>query len=137
MSNRLQNKRCLIIGGTSGIWLAAVKRFLQEGARVVTVGRDQKECDDLGFEISGLGSWFVVTADASDASGVERMFQLAVHQLGGLDVLFHVAGSSGRKYGDGALHECTDAGWQATIDANLKSVFLTNRAAVRQFLQQK
>ena len=51
-------------------------------------------------------------------------------------MLYHVAGSSGRRFGDGPLHECTDAGWQATLDANLKSVFLTNRAAVRQFLKQ-
>jgi NAD(P)-dependent dehydrogenase (short-subunit alcohol dehydrogenase family) len=34
------------------------------------------------------------------------------------------------------LHECTLEGWQSTIDANLKSVFLTNRAAIRQFLKQ-
>ena len=52
-------------------------------------------------------------------------------------MLYHVAGSSGRKHGDGPLHECTDAGWQATLDANLRSVFLTNRAAVRHFLNQK
>src|SRR5262249_4925918 len=57
--------------------------------------------------------------------------------LGGIDVLYHVAGMSGRRYGDGPLHECTDAGWQATLDGNLKSTFLTNRAAVRHFLGAK
>src|SRR5207253_10758226 len=55
-------------------------------------------------------------------------------RLGGLNVLYHVAGISGRRQGDGPLHECTDDGWQATVDANLKSAFLTNRAAVRNFL---
>src|SRR5262249_52260919 len=38
--------------------------------------------------------------------------------------------------GDGALHECTDDGWSETIELNLRSVFLTNRAVVRQFLSQ-
>ena len=75
--------------------------------------------------------------DATSASQVDNIFAETINRLGGLDVLYHVAGSSGRKHGDGALHECTDAGWQTTIDANLKSAFLTNRAAVRQFLNQK
>src|SRR5207302_1700642 len=42
-----------------------------------------------------------------------------------------------RSHGDGPLHECTEEGWQATIDANLKSTFLTNRLAVRHFLERK
>jgi len=49
-------------------------------------------------------------------------------------VLFHVAGGSGRRHGDGPLHECSDAGWRATLDLNLTSTFLTNRAAVQVFL---
>jgi NAD(P)-dependent dehydrogenase (short-subunit alcohol dehydrogenase family) len=57
--------------------------------------------------------------------------------LGGLDILYHVAGGSGRRHGDGPLHECTDEGWQYTLDVNLKSTFLTNRAAVRHFLDQR
>jgi NAD(P)-dependent dehydrogenase (short-subunit alcohol dehydrogenase family) len=68
---------------------------------------------------------------------VEELYRQATAHLGGLDVLYHVAGISGRRQGDGPLHECTDEGWQATIDANLKSTFLTNRAAVRHFLRQR
>ena len=57
--------------------------------------------------------------------------------LGGrLDVLFHVAGISGRRFGDGPLHECTDEGWDAVMDVNARGLFLTNRAAVRQMLAQ-
>ena len=116
MPGRMHEKRCLIVGGTSGLGLAAAKRFAQEGAKLVAVGLPEY--------------------DASDATQVEKLFIDAVTTLGGLDVLYHVAGSSGRSLGDGPLHECTDAGWQATIDANLKSVFLTNRAAIGQFLSQ-
>src|SRR5262249_44804224 len=74
--------------------------------------------------------------DASDPVQVDALFDFVRDTLGGLDVLYHVAGISGRRYGDGPLHECTDEGWQATIDANLKSVFLTNRAAARHFLSR-
>lgn len=126
MSNRLQSKRCLIVGGTSGIGLAAARRFREEGARLVVAGLTSPP--DGGFAF--------VSCDASSASQVDTLIAESVNQLGGLDVLYHVAGSSGRKHGDGPLHECTDAGWQATIDANLTSAFLTNRATVRQFLAQ-
>jgi NAD(P)-dependent dehydrogenase (short-subunit alcohol dehydrogenase family) len=134
MAGRLAGKRCLIVGGTSGIGLAAVKRFLTEGARLVVVGCDQAQVDDLGYEVAGLGDWFVICADATDAGAVEQFFADAATQLGGLDVLYHVAGASGRRHGDGSLHECSDDGWAWTLNANLTSTFITNRAAVRHFL---
>lgn len=77
-----------------------------------------------------------IGCDACDSQQVADAFAFIQTVFGGLDILYHVAGSSGRKHGDGPLHECSDAGWQATLDANLKSTFLTNRAAVRQFLKQ-
>jgi NAD(P)-dependent dehydrogenase (short-subunit alcohol dehydrogenase family) len=127
-SGRLGNKRCLIVGGSSGIGLAAARHFLAEGARLVIVGLEQSQSHDLA-------GCLAITADVTDPAAVERVFAETIAHLGGLDVLYHVAGISGRRHGDGPLHECSDAGWRATIDANLTSVFLTNRAAVRHFLQ--
>ncbi len=130
MENRLHAKRCLIVGGTSGIGLAAARRFLREGARLAIVGLDRGQVQEL------TGDFLFRAGDVTVAAQVDALFDEVVHHLGGLDVVYHVAGGSGRKHGDGPLHECTDAGWQTTIDAHLKSVFLTNRAAVRQFLSQ-
>jgi NAD(P)-dependent dehydrogenase (short-subunit alcohol dehydrogenase family) len=128
MTGRLANKRCLIVGGTSGIGLVAARRFVEEGTRLVVAGlASPPAIDGLTF----------LPCDAASEAQVETLFTETTKRLGGLDVLYHVAGSSGRRHGDGALHECTDVGWHATMDANLKSVFLTNRAAVRQFLNQK
>lgn len=130
MSNRLQHKRCLIVGGTSGIGLAAARRFLQEGARLVIAGLDRGSVHQLP------GDFLFRACDVTVETQVQSLFGETIEHFGGLDVLYHVAGSSGRKEGDGPLHECTLEGWQSTIDANLKSVFLTNRAAIRQFLKQ-
>jgi NAD(P)-dependent dehydrogenase (short-subunit alcohol dehydrogenase family) len=57
--------------------------------------------------------------------------------FGGFDGLYHVAGGSGRRWGDGPLHEISDEGWRLTLELNLTSVLFSNRAAVRQFLAQK
>ncbi len=134
MGPQLQCKRCLIVGGTSGIGLAAAERFLDEGARVVVAGRSSDRGSDALDQLTNHGEVHFVAADASNSLEVDHLVRQVDRLLGGLDVLYHVAGISGRKYGDGSLHECTDEGWQATLSANLTSVFLTNRAAVRQFL---
>jgi len=120
---RLTDRRCLVVGAASGIGRAAAARFRAEGAHVVVA--DRADCDD------------VIRADATDAADVERLFAATIERLGGLDVLYHVAGASGRGHGDGPLHDCTDAGWDWTVAANLRSTFLTNRAAVRHFLATK
>jgi NAD(P)-dependent dehydrogenase (short-subunit alcohol dehydrogenase family) len=133
---RLETKRCLIVGGTSGIGLAAAWRFLGEGASLVLVGRAFNPNEPQLSQLGTLPCVRLIDKDVSDPSQVGEVFSQAVEYLGGLDVLYHVAGISGRRHGDGPLHECTDAGWRATIDANLTSVFLTNRAAVRHFLHQ-
>src|SRR5207253_4462155 len=137
MAGCLANKRCLIVGGTSGLGLAAAGRFLEEGAKVVVAGRSPQKGADAVSSLAGKGSVLFIGCHAQDAAQVEQLYAEAVTFLQGLDVLYHVAGISGRHYGDGPLHECSEEGWQRTIDANLKSTFLTNRAAVRHFLDQQ
>lgn len=135
MAKQLQGKRCLIVGGTSGIGRSAAERFLAEGARVVIAGRSVEKGAAAAAELAKQGDSHFVPADAGQSVHVAELFRRAVQCLGGLDVLYHVAGISGRKQGDGPLHECSDNGWDATINTNLKGLFLTNRAAVRHFLE--
>lgn len=123
-----------MIGGTSGLGLSATKAFVREGARVVVVGRSTDkvravECE-LGSSVVGLA------ADAMQPDTATRAIALAAEKLDGFHGLYHVAGGSGRKQGDGALHELTDEGWQFTLNENLTSLLWSNRAAVRQFLAQ-
>jgi NAD(P)-dependent dehydrogenase (short-subunit alcohol dehydrogenase family) len=134
---QLVDKRCLIVGGTTGLGRAAARRFLEEGAKLVIAGRSPDKGAAALTELREVGSVAFFACDAAVPEQVERLFADAVAFLGGLDVLYHVAGISGRRFGDGPLHECTDEGWNATLTANLTSTFLTNRAAVRCFLQQK
>jgi len=134
---RLQGKRCLIVGGTSGIGLAAARRFLEEGARLVIAGLREVDGATTLADLRQRGLVECLACDAADEGQVTNLFEQTIKLLGGLDVLFHVAGGSGRHAGDGPLHECTPAGWQATLDVNLRTAFLTNRAAVRHFLHER
>jgi NAD(P)-dependent dehydrogenase (short-subunit alcohol dehydrogenase family) len=136
-ANLLAHKRCLLVGGTGGLGRAAARRFLQEGAQVVLAGHDDADGRVVAETLVPLGPCAFLPCDATQPEQVEKLFSDAIAHLGGLDVLYHLAGASGRRYGDGALHECTLDGWQATLAVNLTSVFLTNRAAVRHFLAQR
>jgi NAD(P)-dependent dehydrogenase (short-subunit alcohol dehydrogenase family) len=130
----LPNKRCLLVGGTGGLGRAAARRFLEEGARLVLAGHDPAEGAAAVAELRALAPVDFVRCDATRPDEVERLLGETVARLGGLDVLYHLAGASGRRFGDGALHECSEEGWSATLALNLTSTFLTNRAAVRHFL---
>jgi NAD(P)-dependent dehydrogenase (short-subunit alcohol dehydrogenase family) len=138
MAGRLAGKRCLIVGGTAGLGLAAAQRFLEEGASLVVAGLPDPS-PEVVFDNPVLtathGGIFLMNATVPGQ--VEQLFIHTLEWLGGLDVLYHVAGGSGRGHGDGPLHECSDESWQYTLDLNLRSTFLTNRAAVRHFLAQK
>jgi NAD(P)-dependent dehydrogenase (short-subunit alcohol dehydrogenase family) len=133
----LAGKRCLLVGGTGGLGQVAARRFLEEGAHVTLAGHDAGAGQQAVESLAPHGPCSFLLCDATQPAQVTDLFAAASVQLGGLDVLYHLAGGSGRRQGDGALHECTDEGWHATLDLNLTSVFLTNRAAVRYFLDQR
>ena len=138
-TGRLQGRTCLIVEGTSGIGLATAGRFLVEGALVVVCGRSQKTVAEARAILEDVGRERVLAlaADASDPAQVEGLSQQVLASFSGrLDILYHLAGISGRRFGDAALHECTLEGWDTVLDANARSLFLTNRAAVRQVLAQ-
>jgi NAD(P)-dependent dehydrogenase (short-subunit alcohol dehydrogenase family) len=130
---RLLDKVILIVGGTSGLGLSAARACVAEGARVVVVGRDAEKCR-LACELLGAPSR-TVTGDATNAKTCEQAIQLAVEDFGGVDGLYHVAGGSGRSHGDGPLDQISDDGWEFTLRFNLDSMFYSNRAAVRYFLE--
>jgi NAD(P)-dependent dehydrogenase (short-subunit alcohol dehydrogenase family) len=130
----LEGKRLVIIGGTAGLGLSAAKAFVAAGGRVVCVGLPSEETDSLAVDLKS--SMRIICSDASQSETATHAIQECVETFGGLDGLYHVAGGSGRRWGDGPLHEITDEGWRKTLDLNLSSVFFSNRAAVRQFLAQ-
>ncbi len=134
MSGPLEGKCIVIIGGTTGLGLSAARAVVAAGGRVVAVGRDP---DNVAAAAAALGSSArVVVGDATDPATAPAAIATAASGFGGFHGLYHVAGGSGRRRGDGPLHELTDDGWDFTLDLNLKSVFHSARAAVRQFLAQ-
>jgi NAD(P)-dependent dehydrogenase (short-subunit alcohol dehydrogenase family) len=130
----LSGKSLVVIGGTTGIGLSAARAFIENGARVIVVGRKPENAKAAQKSLGKCS--FALAADATDSGTASKAIALALDKFRAFDGLYHVAGGSGRSMGDGPLHELTDAGWRSTIDLNLTSLVYSNRAAVRQFLAQ-
>jgi NAD(P)-dependent dehydrogenase (short-subunit alcohol dehydrogenase family) len=131
----LEGKRLVVIGGTSGIGLSAVRAFVAAGASVVSVGLERDEVPPAARQLSDAVRF--IHGDATQPETSPNAIEQCASAYGGFDGLFHVAGGSGRRWGDGPLHEITNEGWRQTLELNLTSVFYSNRAAVRQLLSQE
>jgi NAD(P)-dependent dehydrogenase (short-subunit alcohol dehydrogenase family) len=130
----LTGKIIVVIGGTSGIGLSAAQAFARAGASLVLAGRSREKLDSALNMIPGSAG---VTGDAALPDTAERAVALAVERFGDCDGLYHVAGGSGRRFGDGPLHEITNEGIDRTLDLNLKSVLYSNRAVLQHFMARR
>lgn len=107
------------------------------GVQLVVAARTEAKCQALVGELQELGANATYMAgDLTDPSFAPLLVASAVSQFGRLDGVFNVAGVSGRRYGDGPVHECTEDGWSMTLNANATTQYRVCREAVRVMLTQ-
>lgn len=129
--------RVVIITGSSGIAAATARLAVKAGAVIFLVSRDEGTCRALAEELKATGGRCdLFLGDLVEEQTSVLAVRQCVAQFSRIDALFNVAGISGRKFGDGPLHECTEAGWDITLDTNAKTTFLMCREILKQMLQQ-
>lgn len=129
--------KVFVITGSSGIAASTIRKLVEGDARVYFVGVDQESCISLFSELSSTGRIAYQLGDVTAEDVCEQVVAACKARFGRLDGLFNVAGISGRKYGDGPLHESTSEGWQKTIHTNLDSQYAMSRAVIRELLQNE
>ena len=90
--SRLNGKRALITGGTTGIGLETAKQFLAEGARVVITGVNPATLETARAEL-GRGV-LALQADSSSVAQQRKLAAAVKEHFGQLDILFLNAGIS-------------------------------------------
>lgn len=120
----LSGARALVTGGTSGIGLGIVERFLADGASVVFTGRDGQRGAEVAARLGGRAAF--VAADATDEAAVAASIERARELLGGIDVLVTNAGVALVE----RLSETPVAEFDRLIASNLRSAFLYARACL-------
>jgi NAD(P)-dependent dehydrogenase (short-subunit alcohol dehydrogenase family) len=131
MAGRLDGLVAVVTGGCSGIGLATVLRFAEEGAQVVIGDLD----DARGKEVvEGVGGLFV-HCDVTDKDQVDALFKAAKDTYGSVDIAFNNAGISPPE-DDSILDTDLDA-WRKVQEVNLTSVYLCCKAALPYMLEQR
>ncbi|MBI4672260.1 MAG: SDR family oxidoreductase [Chloroflexi bacterium] len=127
---KLEGHVALITGGNRGIGLATAQLFQAEGARVAIVGRDAEAgraaLAQLECETTARNALFI-RADVTRAEDCQRAVDETLRAFGQLNILFNNAGIIFRQRN---VEATTEAEWDATMDTNVKSIFLMSRAAL-------
>jgi len=118
----LDGRRALVGGASSGLGRAIATQLVAEGARVALTARPGPRLEEAVSAVSGLA----VPADLSTTHGPADAVAGAVAGLGGLDLL--VVNSGGPA--GGAFEAVDEAGWDAAIEAVLRSAMRSIRAAL-------
>jgi NAD(P)-dependent dehydrogenase (short-subunit alcohol dehydrogenase family) len=124
MTDRLGDKRIIVIGAATGIGRAAAAAAAAEGARVVIADLAEKQGQATASEI-GHGCAFI-RCDVSSEESVQTLFATAADHLGGLDGLVNNAGLQKA----GPMVDLSVADWDSLMAVNARGVFLATRAAV-------
>ena len=130
MAGRLEGRTAVVTGAGSGIGLATVRRFSDEGANVVAVDVDVSAGDKAAEEAGGV----FVQADVSDAADVARAFAVAHETYGSVDIAFNNAGISPPD--DDSIVDTELDAWRRVQEVNLTSVYLCCREALRYMREQ-
>ncbi|MEP6786991.1 MAG: SDR family NAD(P)-dependent oxidoreductase [Acidobacteriota bacterium] len=93
---RLEGKVAIITGATGGIGEATAKRFLEEGASVMLVGRSAEKLDETRERLSGFDNLAASVADATDEEATAAAVAATIVSFGGVDILLANAGIEGK-----------------------------------------
>ena len=139
MSGRLQDRIAIVTGAGCvgpgwGNGRATAVRFAEEGAKIFAVDRNLDSVTETIDKVKAVGGEIVVhQCDVTDNAAVAAMAKACVDRFGRIDVLVNNVGGSAH----GGPVEMTEEVWDAQVDYNLKSVFLTCKHVLPVMEKQK
>ena len=125
----LKDKVAIVTGGTRGIGLAIVRKFLEQGATVVLCGSRAETANQAVKELKTENNDYQVSGIApklSDLADVEQVFAKVYQEYGHIDILVNNAGISARE----SIYEYQENDFDKIVDLNLKAVFVCSKAAI-------
>jgi NAD(P)-dependent dehydrogenase (short-subunit alcohol dehydrogenase family) len=123
----MKGKVAVLTGASSGIGLATAKVFVENGATVIAVGRNENELKALRDETrSPNGAIRVHLADITETSQVDRLISETIQNFGQIDVLVNAAGI----LMSGSIENTTLDEWDKMMNINLRSVLYISQKCV-------
>jgi NAD(P)-dependent dehydrogenase (short-subunit alcohol dehydrogenase family) len=124
---RLEGKRALITGGTSGIGLETLRQFVAEGARVAITARTAEAFEPVRQEFKD--AVLSIASDAGDTAGQKRLAEIVRENFGGLDILFVNAGIAELR----PVDQWDEGAWDHSFHTNVRGPFFLIQALLPYF----
>ena len=124
---RLDGKVAIVTGATGGIGEATAKRFLEEGASVMLVGRSADKLGETRERLSAFNNLATVVADATDEQATAAAVAATVEAFSGVDILIANAGTEGNF---APVESLTMADFESVLRTNVIGVWLSMKYCV-------
>lgn len=131
----LENQVAVVTGGTRGIGFAVVKKFLEQGARVILFGSRQETADQAVAKLLEESPNYPVSGMAPNLGSlesVEQAFKEIIDKYGKIDILANNAGISARE----SIYDYKESDFDKIMELNVKAVFTCTRAVAPYMKEQ-
>ncbi|KAG2471568.1 MAG: Short-chain dehydrogenase/reductase SDR [Nitrosopumilales archaeon] len=131
---RLKDKVAVVTGASSDIGLSVVKRFSEEKANVVLLGRNLNSLEKARSDISNKDATVSISCDITNESQVLQTVEQIIKNYGKIDILVNSAGAINDPI---HFHEMKEAEISKLVDINMLGVFKMTKAVLPNMLENK
>jgi len=140
MHRLLEGKIAVVTGAGSGVGLAAVQLWCENGAKVVAADINEANARKTAELVAEQGGQAIaICCDVADPASIQAAIDLAVQEWGRLDVLYNNAGITINAQPGIGVRRLIDAPideMKRVEDVNINGVIYGCQAAIRQFEKQ-
>ena len=120
MKDKPRPRIVMVTGATSGIGRAVARRFASASDRIIAIGRDSAELNEVAADIvRDGGECSAIRCDVTNDADVDKSFESVIAETSRLDVLVNAAGH----ISTGSIENTSLAAWDAMMNVNLRAVF--------------
>ena len=120
---RLKNKIAIVTGGGSGFGAGIVKKFIQEGAKVVVADINLENAKKVAMDTGG----FAVEVDVSNSLSFKNLVDKTLEKFGKIEIMVNNAGIT---HLPNSMEDISEAEFDKIFAVNSKSVFFSAKYLV-------
>ncbi len=131
---RLKDKVVVVTGASSDIGISIVKRLIEEGAKVIMLGRKLDVLESAKSAIDNKDAAIPMQCDIIDEAQVNQTVEQILNKYGSIDILINNAGAINEPK---HFHEMPDSEIKKLIDVNMHGVFKMTKAVLPSMRENK
>ncbi|MCZ6583767.1 MAG: SDR family oxidoreductase [Thaumarchaeota archaeon] len=131
---RLKDKVAIVTGASSEIGVSILKRLVEEGAKVVLLGRNLNSLEKARSEVTDKDATVAISCDVTNESEVIQTMSQILNNFGKVDILVNSAGTINDPI---HFHEMSESEITRLIDVNMLGVFKMTKAVLPSMREKK